>query len=308
MPLKVALAGLGHMGKIHFQKLASMGRVQFVGVADPDEERARPICLAHSIPFYGDFRDLVGAAQAVVIATPTQSHYEIARTFLKAGAHVFIEKPMTADAEEARDLIGIAKQKGLTIQVGHLERFNPAFQAAFRQITRPIYVETHRLSPFPNRSVDIDVVLDLMIHDIDLVLSLIKSPVTEVRAQGMPFLIDKVDAASARILFADKAVASLHASRVSVKRERALTVFERDRYFVVDLLHNRLTVSRKRADGGMETSESTLEKGDAVHEELTEFVTSIIEGQPPSVKGDDGLKALEVADAITSYIARNTNT
>ena len=307
MPVRIALIGTGHMGLIHLQKLVAMGDVHVAGVTDIDTDRARQSSDKYCVACHDDIADLMGRVDGVIIATPTESHFPIARAFLEQGVNVFIEKPITSTPDEAVSLVDLAREKGLTVQVGHLERFNPAFREAVARIENPLLIETNRLSTFTGRSVDIDVVLDLMIHDIDLVLSLVPSTLREVRSQGIPFVIDKVDAASARLQFENGCVATLNASRISLRKERNITVFERDRYFFIDLLNNALTVCTRSASGAIETAEYFPERKDAVNEELLEFISSIREGSTPSVRGEDGLKALELAKRVTTYITEGND-
>ena len=301
--MRIALVGAGHMGKIHAQKLTTMPDVEVVGIVDIDGQARKEATEKFSVPAWEDYKTLTGNVDGVVIATPTESHFETAQAFLNANAHVFIEKPITSTPEQAQQLIDIASAKNLVFQVGHLERFNPAFQEALRQVEKPVFIEAQRLSMFTGRSIDIDVVLDLMIHDIDLVLTLVKSGICEVRAHGMPFLIDKLDAASARLVFDNGCVATINASRISIKKERALTIFEKNRYFYVDLLNGKLTVCSKSPSGNLETTEFIAEKMDAVNTELTDFINTIRQGKRPNVHAEDGLKALILANEITRFVA-----
>jgi predicted dehydrogenase len=302
MSLKIGLVGAGHMGRIHLQKLAFMEGVRVAAVVDSDEKLAGKCAEEFGLPFYAEWTSMPEDTDGVVIATPTEMHYDIAKTFLGKGVHVFIEKPITSEPDQASELIEIADKAGLILQVGHLERLNPAFRKALCFIRNPLYIQVDRLSMFTGRSIDIDVVLDLMIHDIDLVLSLVHSDILELRASGMPFLIDKLDAVNARIEFRNGCVANLNASRISVKKERTITVFEKDRYFLIDLLQGKLTICSRGDAGTCEIEELPEERGDAVRQELAEFVESIQSGGSPSVQGRDGLKALVVANQITRYI------
>jgi predicted dehydrogenase len=303
MPLKIVVAGAGHMGRIHLEKLMAMEGVEVSGIVDVDTERAKGLAQGGRVPCFADYRDAVDRSNGVVIATPTESHFEIGKAFLEAGCHVFVEKPVTSNAGEARKLIDLAREKALVFQVGHLERFNPVFAKAASEIKRPLYIEACRVSPFTGRSTDVTVILDVMIHDIDLVLSLVKDRVKEVRAQGSPFLSEKLDIANAWVEFENGCVAKLTASRVAVGRERRIAIFEKERYFSADLLGGKLVVASRAKDGTLETIDFEPPKADSVKEELTEFVQSIRGEAKPSVTGDDGLNALLLADLIDHHIA-----
>ena len=303
MPLKIGLIGAGHMGRIHLQKLRAMEDIEVSGVADIDTSWTCQVPADNGIPCFTDYGDLIKVSDAVVIATPTESHYRIGKAALEKGAAVFMEKPVTSNVEQAKELIGIAREKGLVFQVGHLERFNPVFAKALPAIRKPLYIEAVRVSPFTGRSTDVTVVLDIMIHDIDLVLSIVRDRVKEVRAHGFPFVSERLDMANARIEFENGCVANLTASRVAVGRERKLLVFEKEREYSIDLMEGRLTVASRGSDGNMETAEYETAKADAVQHELTEFVQSIRGEAKPSVTGEDGLNALMLADLIDQYIA-----
>ncbi|MDR2018501.1 MAG: Gfo/Idh/MocA family oxidoreductase [Syntrophobacterales bacterium] len=303
MPLKIALVGAGHMGRIHLQKLSAMEDIEILGVVDVNTSWTRQVLPKNEIPCFTDYRDIVRQSDAVVIATPTESHYEVGKAALENGASVFIEKPVTSTVEQARELIDLAKKKGLVFQVGHLERFNPVFAKALPAIKKPVYVEAVRVSPFTGRSTDVTVVLDIMIHDIDLVLSIVKDRVKAVQAHGFPFLSQKLDMVNARIEFENGCVANLTASRVAVGKERRLLVFEKETQYSIDLLGGRLTIASRGGDGNMETVEYETANADAVKHELTEFIQSVRGEIKSSVTGEDGLNALMLADSIDRYIA-----
>ena len=307
MPLKIVLVGAGHMGRIHLEKLVSMEDVRVSGIVDADPTRTLDLAGAGHIPCFTDYRDAVGEADGVVIATPTESHYEIGKAFLRNGCHLFMEKPVTSDVKEAEELIALAKEKSCIFQVGHLERFNPPFAKGAGEITKPLYIEARRVSPFTGRSTDITVVLDVMIHDIDLVLSLAKARVKSVRAQGQPFLSEKIDMANAWIEFENGCVANLTASRVADDRERSIMVFEKERYFFMNLLAGRLAIGSRGPDGNMEIAEYETAKVDAVKYELAEFIESIKGKRTPSVTGEDGLNALNLARLIEQYIVAGSH-
>jgi predicted dehydrogenase len=305
MPLKMAIVGAGHMGRIHLEKLKTIKNVQITGIVDIKKQLAEGVSEKNHIPFFTDYRKILPLLNGVIITTPTETHYKIAKIFLENGTHVFIEKPITSKPAEANKLIEIANKKGLILQVGHLERFNPAYTRAIPFIKKPLFIEARRISMFTGRSTDIDVVLDLMIHDIDLILSLVKENIREVRAQGIPLVTDKLDVVNARIEFTGGCVAHLTASRISTTKERTLTVFEKDRYLIIDLLNGKLTMTKKNKKGKIETTEYAAEKIDSVKLELMEFVDSIRGAKNPSIIGEDGLNALVLANQIKQYIAES---
>ena len=303
MPIKMALVGCGHMGRIHLEKLSSFNDIKLAGIADVDTEQVNQLVQQHKVTAFNDYRKLLGNTDGVIIATPTETHYQIAKDFLETGAHVLIEKPITSNQGEAKELIELSKAKQLILQVGFLERFNPAFLKALPDIKKPLFIESRRASEFTGRSTDIDVVLDLMIHDIDLILSIVKDNVLDIRAQGVSFIMDKLDVASARVEFSNGCIANLTANRISAKKERTLTIFEKDRNFFIDLLNRRVVFAVKKNGGDINTEEYSVDQVDAVKYEITAFLDSINKGASPIVKGEDGLLALALADQIKQYIA-----
>jgi predicted dehydrogenase len=305
MPIKIALVGGGHMGRIHLEKLSSFDEIQLAGVADVDTDRINVITQQFKIPVFNDYRKLLGNTDGVVIATPTETHYKIAKDFLEAGTHVFIEKPITSSQKEAKELIEFSKTRQLILQVGFLERFNPAFLKSLSLIKKPLFVESRRSSEFTGRSIDIDVILDLMIHDIDLILSIVQEDVCDIRAQGVSFIMDKLDVASARIEFVNGCIANLNANRISAKKERTLTIFEKNQNLFIDLLNRRVVFTVKKNGGNINTEEYSVDQIDAVKYEIAAFIQSIDKGTGPIVKGEDGLRALALADQIKQYIAEN---
>jgi len=307
MSLNIGLVGCGHMGKIHLEKLQALKNVKLIGIVDINHAVVKHLSKLYAVPYFTNYYDLVGLTDAVIIATPTLHHFQIAKTFLEHGSHVFIEKPITFDTQEARRLILVAKKKNLILQVGHLERYNPAFHRARSYIKEPLFIDALRISPFTGRSTDIDVILDLMIHDIDLVLSLVQSTITDIRAHGATFMTDKLDIAHARIEFGNGSIAHLQASRVSPERKRILTVFERDRFCIINLLSGKLFLYTKHKESQIKSKEYESETVDSVKEELTEFIRSIKNGKTPRVIGEDALKALSVANRIKQYIEKHTS-
>lgn len=303
MPVNVAVIGLGHMGRIHLSKLCAFEGVTVSGICDIDDERAREYGTQYSVPVCTAYSDAINGASCAVIATPTESHYTIARECLERGVHVFLEKPITVLPEEARELVDLARLRGLVLQVGHLERLNPALTRALPRVTKPLLIETRRVSPFTGRSTDVDVVLDLMIHDLDLVLSLAHGAVQDVSAQGICFVSRLYDTVNARVEFSDGCVASLMASRAAAHRERSITIYEERQTFYVDLMQGKLVTVTSTGDQKTGTTEFTCDQMDPVKDELLQFVMAAAGHGTPSVSGVDGLKALELANRIRDHIA-----
>lgn len=305
MPIKMALVGCGHMGKIHLQKLSSFDEIQIVGIVDVDTKRANDLAQPINVPAFNNYKKLLGNVDGVIIATPTETHYQIAKDFLKSGTHILLEKPITSRQDQAQELINLAQTRQLILQVGFLERFNPAISKILPIIKKPLLIESRRSSEFTGRSTDIDVVLDLMIHDIDLILSIVREDVCDIRAQGVSFITDKLDMASARIEFSNGCIADLNASRISSKKERTLTVFEGNQIFFIDLLNRRVVYSAKEQNKDIDTEEYTVDPIDAVKYEISLFIQSILTGTAPIVRGEDGLRALTLADQVKQRIAEN---
>ena len=303
--MKVCVIGVGHMGRIHAEKLRDMAGVSLCGLVDADTNSLEQAKTKHTAPRFTDHKQVLSIAEAAVIATPTETHYAIARDCLDRGLHVFMEKPFTSTPEQARELIDLARTKQLILQVGHLERFSPAFREALATIKDPMFIEAQRISTFPNRSTDIDVIMDLMIHDIDLVLSVVKSNVTDVQAQGTPVVTDKIDVANARIEFGSGCVASLTASRASKKKERTFKVFQKDRYITLDLLKGKMTAAVREKNGAIHLEEYQAERIDPVMDELVDFVESIRQKRKPKVEGEHGLQALLLANLIKQATEKN---
>ncbi|MFP3910661.1 MAG: Gfo/Idh/MocA family protein, partial [Desulfobacteraceae bacterium] len=240
--LKVAVIGVGHLGEFHVQKYKALSNVELVGVVDTNGERAEEIAARYHTRAYKDHRDIVGAVDAVSLAVTTEQHFEVAREVLSEKVHMLIEKPITYDLAEADALIRMADEKNLVLQVGLVERFNPAVVRLEALLNRPVFVESHRMNLFTTRGLDVDVVLDLMIHDLDIILHMVPSAVKEVHAVGMPVITEKTDIANARIIFEDGTAANLTASRVSGKMLRKIRVFQPDAYFSADCGKRQLTV------------------------------------------------------------------
>ena len=306
--MRTAVIGVGYLGRFHAQKYASLPGSTLVGVADPSVQARDKVAAELGVTAHADYRELLGAVDAVSIVTPTPAHYEAAKAFLEAGAHVLVEKPMTATIEEAVSLVALARSAGRVLQVGHLERFNAAVQAVQPVLTVPRFIESARLAPFKQRGTDVNVVLDLMIHDIDLILSIVRSPVVSVDAIGSSVFSGEIDIANARLRFANGCVANATASRVSLKTERKVRLFQDDAYVSIDLQQKILTVIRKGegvgADGIPQVAieEKNFEQGDALKEEISAFLHAAATGSTVQVTGEDGLLALRTALSITEQV------
>jgi len=309
--MRTAVIGVGYLGRFHAQKYSGLSNSQLVGIADPSEATRAAVAAELGVPAYADYRELLGRVDAVSIVTPTPLHYVVAKEFLEAGAHVLVEKPMTTTVAEGESLIEVARRAKRILQVGHLERFNAAVQAVQPILTVPRFIESARLAPFKHRGTEVDVVLDLMIHDIDLILSIVRAPVVGVDAIGSSVFSNEIDIANARLRFANGCVANATASRVSLKTERRLRLFQDDAYVSVDLHQKVLTVIRKAggigADGmpRVDIEETTYDQGDALKAEIEAFLDAAAGGRPPPVTGDDGLKALRTAVSIAEQVANS---
>jgi predicted dehydrogenase len=305
--LKCAVVGAGYLGKFHAEKYASLADCELVAVVDIDEDTAKTVANKLGANFYTDYRSLLGKIDAVSIVVPTTMHYIVAKDFLNAGVHVLVEKPITVTVAEADELITIANKKRVILQVGHLERFNPAVMGLDRE-EKPLFIESHRLSPFNPRANDVSVVLDLMIHDIDIILALVNSEVERIDASGTAVLTQGTDIANARLLFKNGCVANVTASRISMKQERKMRMFRPSSYVSVDFQNRILTKHRtgeKEMFPGIPeilTEETTYEGGDALLEEIKHFINCINTGVNPLVSGESGKRALETAIQITQLL------
>ncbi len=309
--IRAAVIGVGYLGRFHAQKYAQLDSCDLVAVVDAREEVRRQVASEVNAEAVGDYRELLGKVDAVSVVTPTPAHFEIADAFLAAGAHVLVEKPITETPEQARSLIERAKRQRRILQVGHLERFNAAVLAADPHVRDPRFMECVRLAPYKERGTDVNVVLDLMIHDIDLIQSLARSEIVNIDAIGTPVFSGEIDIANARIRFANGCVANTTASRVSLKTERKLRIFEDAAYMSVDLQQKILTLIRKR-DGSPQAGqlpvsieEASFAQGDALKSEIESFLDCIRNDKEPIVSGQDGLRALETAIRITEQVHAN---
>ncbi|MCD6185600.1 MAG: Gfo/Idh/MocA family oxidoreductase [Deltaproteobacteria bacterium] len=310
--LRIGVVGVGYLGKFHTEKYAKMENVDLVGVVDLDKSRADNIAAQFNTLSFSHHTDLINKIDAASIVASTPEHYTVSKDFLENGIDVMIEKPITTSIADADKLIDLAKEKDLIIQVGHLERFNPAVVALRDIIKKPMFIESHRLSFYKERGIDVSVVLDLMIHDIDLISNFVKSELKSVHASGVSVISDHVDIANARLEFKNGCVANITASRISIKNERKIRLFQKDAYISVDFSSYKITiikktgVNKKGVIPGMEIENISFQKGDALNDELVSFVKAVQNRTSPEVTGEMGRDALKIAIATMQQI-RNAN-
>jgi predicted dehydrogenase len=318
----VGVIGVGHLGSLHAKMYAEIESAQLVGVYDVDSARAKQIAEQYDTKAYSSIAELLNNCKAVSIATTTKTHYEVAQKAINAGVHVLIEKPITRTVDEAESLIKLAKQKKVKIQVGHIERFNPALLALEKYHLQPMFIESHRLAQFNPRGTDVAVVLDLMIHDIDIIMGLVNSDVKNIHANGVAVVSENVDIANARIQFANGCVANVTASRISQKKMRKMRMFQRDAYISVDFSDGLAEVFRL-ADGNDGSSGMTMMLGEitrgsvkrnivyerpeikevnALKFELEQFIDTVVHDKEPVVTGEEGKRALQIAHDIIEKI------
>lgn len=306
--IRAAVIGVGYLGRFHAQKYAQAAGCELVAVADSRQDAGEKVAAEVGTRWVEDYRELLGKVDAVSVVTPTPAHFPITRDFLNAGAHVLVEKPITETVAEAREMIELAASRKRVLQVGHLERFNAAILAAEPYLRSPRFVECVRMAPYRERGTDVNVVLDLMIHDIDIVQTIVDASITRIDAVGTPVFSDEIDIANARIHFANGCVANVTASRVSVKTERKLRIFEDDAYLSLDLQQKIMTLIRKRPPSDppgplpVTIEEQNLDQGDALKAEIESFLDCIRNGRAPVVPGEAGLMALETAMRITEQV------
>ena len=306
--MKVAVIGTGHLGQAHARIYASLDAVELVAVCDTNEAAGRAIAEKYNTRFVRDYHELLDAVEAVSVATPTVSHHEITCACLQAGIHVLVEKPITRTLAEADEMIALASAKNLTLQVGHIERFNPAFTLLQQQLRQPYFFEAHRLGIFTPRSLDIDVVMDLMVHELDIISSLVPSEVVKLEAVGIPILTPKIDLANARVEFANGAVANITASRVSGERMRKLRVFQPHEYYSLDYAEQQVLQCKLIPPApGMPRPEIVAQPLAVVNREpllaeIEAFVTAVQQGEIPIVTGADGRRALALAIEVLDKI------
>ncbi len=323
--LKIGVVGVGHLGQHHARIFKSIAFCELTGIYDKNEERAREIAGKLGIKAFPTYEALLDSIEAVDIAATTIYHYDLAKQALEHGKHVFVEKPITATVEQGRELVALAKANDLKIQVGHIERFNPVVLKVEKEIDEPMFIESHRLAPFNPRGTDVPVVFDLMIHDIDLILSFVNSPLVDIRASGVGVLTPSIDIANARLEFKNGAIANVTSSRISMKRERKLRFFQKDAYISMDFQGQKVSVLRK-AEGlnkilpeillgntdfspedlvDMQQYDCSKPEKDALTMELESFVDAVSNNKQPIISGEDGLRALEVAMLIMDKINAN---
>jgi predicted dehydrogenase len=306
--LKVGVVGVGYFGWFHAEKYAKNPDVELVGVVDIDPARASHVADHFSALPFVDYRDLFDKIRAVSIAVPTSAHYQVARDFINHGIDVLLEKPMTTDLQEAEDLIRMAEGQARILQIGHLERFNSAVTALNGLVGTPLFIDSIRSSPFLERASQVDVVLDLMIHDIDIVLSIVHSEVRSISAVGIPVISSQLDIANARVEFENGCTANISASRIAGEKRRQIRIFQENGYFTIDFLSHRIRSHMRCQDSKgrrVVSQEITIEPADALEGEIASFLEKVKERMTPLVSGRSGKRALEVALAINEQIEKN---
>ncbi len=297
--IKIGVVGTGHLGNYHLQKYQKVENCEIIAVADTIPDKAGKAAEIYKCAVFENYHDMIGKVDAVSIAVPTSDHFDVVRDFLAAGVDVLIEKPICTTLEEIDKLIGLSLEKKLILQVGFVERFNPAIMALGKVVHKPLFIESHRLHPFFERGIDVDVILDLMIHDLDIIVEFVNSPVTAVEAVGVPILSDKIDIANARIAFASGCTANITASRISAKTMQKIRFFSPEGYHSVDCQKREiLSLGKiKHETGQMEIVQNNIEVGshDPLEEEIRSFVNCVINRSKPLVSGEDARKSLELA-------------
>ncbi len=314
--LKVGVFGAGHLGKIHISQWLQINGIQLVGFYDPDDATANATAAQYNIERYTDMDQLIAAIDAADVVSTTTAHYEIAKKCLQSCKHLFIEKPLANTLDEGLEIVNMVKEANVKCQVGHVERYNPAFLALADQTVQPMFVEAHRLAQFNPRGTDVSVILDLMIHDIDLVLSMVRSPVKRISASGVAVLSETADIANARIEFDNGCVANLTSSRISLKKMRKMRLFQRDAYIGIDFLDKKTEIIRMKDAGGPEgmldiplelgngeqkiisVQQPEVQPVNAIQMELAEFVAAIRDDKPVRVSVYDGYQAMDVAHQV----------
>lgn len=304
--LKLAVVGVGSLGQHHARVYAEMPGVALVGVVDRDLQRAQDIAAKYACEAYDRIEPLIGQIDAASIVVPTVHHYAVSKRLLEEGVHLLLEKPMTTTLDEADALIAASRQSGVVLQIGHIEQFNAGIRALKQHLTRPRFFECHRLGPFVGRGTDVHVILDLMIHDLDIVLSLVPSTLSEIRAVGTSVLTPQIDIANVRLAFADGCVANITASRVSQEKLRKIRIFESEAYFSMDYIAQEMVIYRRKiqTDGTptIQVEKIAAEKEESLKAELAAFIQSIRTQSAPQVSGDAGRRALALALQIVDLI------
>ncbi|MBI4800648.1 MAG: Gfo/Idh/MocA family oxidoreductase [Desulfarculus sp.] len=307
--VKVAVIGVGYLGRFHAEKLKRLKNAELVAVVDSDPGRARSLAMDLGVRAFDDHRQVLDLVQAVTVVTPTVSHHQVAMDFLAAGKDVLCEKPITATLEQADELVALAAQKGCILQVGHLERFNPAVEELVRRVRRPLFIEVNRIAPFKARATDVDVALDLMIHDLDIILALVGQDPKEIRAVGVPVIGEHADIVNSRLEFPGGCVANVTASRLALKDERKMRVFQPDAYLSLDFKKRRLTVVgkvefRPGRLPKVEAERPRFPKSDPLESELKDFLEAVKTRRRPRVDGADGRRALACALAVRERVCQ----
>jgi predicted dehydrogenase len=311
-PLRTAVIGVGYLGRFHAQKYAQLPGSNLVAVVDADAQAAAKVGAEVGVRALQDYREILDQVDAVSLAVPTPLHHSIGRELLARGVHLLIEKPIATTVAQAEELVALAKANECVLQVGHLERFNPAIVAAASRLKKARFVESHRLAPFKQRGADVSVVLDLMIHDIDLIQELVGAPIESIDAVGASVFSGEIDIVNARLRFAGGCIANTTASRISLKQERKIRIFQDDAYLSIDMQQKILTVIRKKDAAPVESpaqvsiEEESFEQGDALLAEIEAFLKAIRDKSTPVVTGADGLRALETALKITEMVQRQS--
>ncbi|OQX19098.1 MAG: UDP-N-acetyl-D-glucosamine dehydrogenase [Desulfobulbaceae bacterium A2] len=308
--VRIGVIGVGYLGKIHAKKYAAMAGVDLVGVADVNLEQARNVAGACGTRAFADYRELLPLVDGVSIVVPTTAHCEVARICLEQGVDILLEKPITVTLEEADQLIALAGERGRILQVGLLERFNPAVLALQPLLTHPLFIDAQRISTFKDRGVDVNVVLDLMIHDLDIILSIVKAPIESIHAVGAPVVTKTTDIANARLVFANGCVANVTASRISLDNVRRTRIFQPGSYLTVDFIRKEIMTAQLPQRRGQEVPQPVIDRRcfleqDTLELELADFLSSIRHRRTPVVSGVDGRRALEVALQVEAQIQRN---
>ena len=308
--IPVAVIGTGYLGRFHAQKYANLPEVELVGVVDIDPKRAEAVASETNTSPLSDYRDLYTQVKAASVVVPTPLHHSIAKDLLDHEINVLLEKPMTTTLEEARELNRIAGEKDLVLQVGHLERFNPAYLAVAQTVKNPLFIESHRLNSFQERGTEVDVILDIMIHDIDIILNLVDDEVTRIHAVGIPVISSMIDIANARLEFKNGCVVNVTASRISDKSMRKIRIFQHDAYISIDFAAQGVSVYKKIEEEGklpyIVSDQLKIESKDSLEEEIKSFLSSIKHKREPLVPGEAGIRALQVALEITNQLRSTT--
>lgn len=318
--LKIGVFGTGHLGKIHIQQWKTLPGVEIIGFYEPDDNQAIAVEKDFQLKRYYDPNQLIKDADAIDIVSTTNTHYEIAKSCIQQSRHIFIEKPITDSVEHARELVKLVNEAQIKCQIGHVERYNPSLLALRGRKIQPMFIEAHRLAEFNPRGTDVSVILDLMIHDLDIILHLIQSPVKKVSANGVAVVSDSVDIANARLIFENGCVANVTASRISLKKMRKMRLFQKDAYIGIDFLNKKTEIVRLKSDmeakgmfdftmdlgKGQEKNISIeipeIEQTNAIQQELADFTLSILQDKPVHVSALDGLNAIEAAHQIVEKV------